>query len=140
MAPLSSIAGSIELIVQPHSVTDLGPPAWILTYVEVKRSGKAIMSTTLSVTMDDLGEMRAQLTSVAAGKIESVCIKTMDDDFVMCAENLEAQGHIAVGFWIGEPYEFMQGFRFVAEAENVLRFVDLLDVDERRLSHPGALP
>ena len=140
MARLSSIAGSIELIVQPHSVTDLGPPAWILTYVEVKRSGKAIMSTTLSVTMDDLGEIRGQLTSVAAGKIDSVYITTIDDDFVMCARILEAHGHIAVGFWIGEPYEFMQGFRFVARAENVLRFVDHLDVDERTLAQPGALP
>ena len=56
------------------------------------------------------------------------------------AKNLEAHGHIAVGFWIGETYEFMRGFRFVAKTENVLRFVDLLDIDERTLSQPGVLP
>ena len=134
MAVLSATTCDVELILRPYRIADEGQPTWILTQLELRQDGGTLLSTSLSVTAEDLAELRAGLCDVAAGCREEFAITTTDDDFVLEARRLGSPGDIAIGFWTGEPYALMQGYRFVAAADEVGRFADALQSDGRAIA------
>ncbi|MBI4302549.1 MAG: hypothetical protein HY664_08080 [Chloroflexi bacterium] len=49
-------------------------------------------------------------------------------------------GDVAIGFWVGEPYDLMQGYRFVVYAADLCQFATDLLSDELLVGPPGRLP
>jgi hypothetical protein len=120
----------IELTLKPYRVSEKGDPTWILVSLEFRHERAALLATTLVVTTDDLAQIRADLDQVAAGQRDECSVTTSDDDLVFYAQGLGLPGDVAIGFWTGEPYGLMKGFRFVASGDALTRFTENLGAEE----------
>ena len=110
---------------------------WILTQIEFRCGATTYLSSTVALTVDDLAEVRLALEDVASGRREHFIVDSTDADFALVAERAPSQGDIFLGFWVGEPYNLMQGYRFVSTTAAVKEFVGHLKDDEGADSPPG---
>jgi hypothetical protein len=130
VATLNAKTGDVDLILRPYRLAEEGEPTWLATQLEVKQEGRTIFSTTLSLTSGDFEELGSGLVSVAIGKTKTFALTTMDDDLVIEMGKGELEGDVFVGFWAGEPYGLMTGYRFITLAGSLKAFADEL-LDER---------
>ena len=136
MAVLRDKTGDVALTLRPYRVTEDGEPTWILTQLELRRDGAKLLSTTFSITRDDLAALRDGLNDFSAACREAFALTTTDEDFVLHVQRRESPGDIAIGFWTGEPYALMKGYRFVAVADELERFAGELRFDEHTAVTP----
>ncbi len=130
MAILHARESHFQLVLRPYGVSEKGTPTWILVQLEVRRDARALLSTSLCATLEDLDTLRACLLDVAAGRRPHCTHDTLDGDFILDVRRLEPPQDVAVGFWVGEPYVLMKGCRLVTSASNVERFVRELRAEE----------
>lgn len=136
MAVLRGKTGDVALTLRPYRVSEEGEPTWLLTELELRQDGAKLLSTTFSITRDDLVALRAGLNDVAAACQDAFALTTTDEDFVLELKRRDSPGDIAVGFWTGEPYALMRGYRFVAVSDDVERFAGELHFDEHAAATP----
>ena len=134
MANLSSKLGDVSLTLRPYRLSEEGRPTWVLTQLELTHDGRKLMSTTLSVTKDDLVELLFGLRGLLSNGSNSFSITTTDEDLIIQAQTLDSEGDVAVGYWFGEPYVLMQGYRFVTTTSSLHQFVSDLELEEKAVA------
>lgn len=137
MAILRGKSGHTELVLRPYRIAEKGKPTWVSVVFELKQQGVARLATILSLTLEDLSELRTGFHMIAAEISESFTLETMDGDLILMIQRLEIEDDIAVGFWVGEPYDLMTGFRFMVSAEALRHFASELLADESALAPPA---
>lgn len=136
MAVLHAKTGEVAMTFRPYQVAEKGQPTWVRTELKLSAGARELLSTTLNVTTDDLAELRARLKDLSPERCAQCYVSTTDDDFVLLAEVLNwsrdvSNGDVSIGFWTGEPYGLMRGYRFVTRANDVEHFAEQLVLDER---------
>ncbi len=134
MATLQDKSGTIEFVLWPRKVEEHGLPTWILAQVEVKQKKTAIFSATVSVTRDDLAELRKGMQDVIRGESSGFRITTSDDDLVFEISKAASAGDFFVGFWAGEPYVLMKGYQIAVGNKHLNDFYEELEADESAIT------
>lgn len=140
MAVLRGKAGTLDFMLRPYKISDEGEPTWILVQLELDKDGAELLSTTVSLTRDDLVELATLLNEVADNRRTDFSMATTDDDFIVTVQRMSFPEDVSVGFWVGEPYELMKGFRFVVAAEAVKQFARDLHLEEQAVLPRSPLP
>ncbi len=140
MAVLYGKTNGIAMTVRPYRLSDEGQPSWILTQLELKQEGTVILTTTLSLTAEDLAELRTQLADLAAAGRVDFRLEITDGDLVFEGHRGDSPGDVVVGLWKGLPYEVMKGYRFLVKADDLPQFVADLLYDETVACPSGRLP
>jgi hypothetical protein len=95
--------------------------------VRFLEEGKPLLYSQVSVTPNDLSEIASGLISVTDGQNGLAYKTSFDCDLVVAFEGpaeCVGAGDIGIGFWTGEPYQLMKGYRFVATKEAVRQFAE----------------
>jgi hypothetical protein len=140
MAVLRAKVIDMQLILTPYRVTDPGQPTWLATQLVAKRDGNDLLSTTLSLTRDDLAELRSRIELIINDTLDEFVMTNSDEDLVVNISKAAAEGDVTVGFWFGEPYDLMTGYRFVVQQQSLREFTDALREEESKVKAPGQLP
>jgi len=140
MAVLRDKVNDVEMTLRPYRVSEEGEPVWILTQLQLKHRGVTLLSTTLSITSEDLAALESRLSELARGLLTHFALTTTDDDFVIEGERMEREGDVSVWFWVGEAYGLRKGYRFVTVVDDLERFAGQLRSDQSTLAVPGQLP
>lgn len=132
MAVLRSKDGSVELVLRPYQVSDSRTPTWVSIQLSVRQSGKELMSTTVSLTKNDVRDLQLRVHETAAGERANLRFISTDFDFALEVEPMPLPGDMSLGLWVGEPYELMRGYRFIVDAAGLDRFArDVLEDESR---------
>lgn len=78
--------------------------------------------------------IRSSVLSVANRAREGDTVTSIDDDFLLEVFTSETGVWYHVALWIGEPYVLMRGYRFTADRESIMRFVEDLKSIEGTVS------
>jgi hypothetical protein len=140
MAILRAKTGVVEMVLRPYRISEEGDPTWILTQLEVTQGGTKLMSTVLSLTKQDLARLRTYLTDVSAGRRRDFALTTTDYDLIIEARIMDGKDDVSIGFWTGEPYGLMHGYRFMVQIADLQPFAIELLSDENRTAPPAQLP
>lgn len=131
MATLRSKNISAALVLRPYTTFHL--------QVEFVKDGVQLLSTTVTVTKDDLQRLRQGLRDVATERCSETSVEILDGDLVIEAERV-TDADIVMRMWQGEPYLFMKGYRFLVSNADLQHFVVDLEIEETRSLPPAQLP
>ena len=92
------------------------------------------MTAQVMLAPSDIREIGEGLNEVCASQRRRFFFTNIDYDFHIDAESLEWQpdDDISVGFWHGEPYDLMRGFKFVVRAQDLSGFALALVAEAAR--------
>ncbi len=99
------------------------------TAIELSRADTTILSGEVSLTPSDVDAISRALVDVCSDASRAFFFVSTDYDFHIDARSHDWQpdDDISFGFWIGEPYDLMTGFKFVVTAEDLREFAVQLD-------------
>lgn len=137
MAKLKSLVDEVEMVVRPDRITERGAPTWVLTELKLLRGGRPLLSTTVTVTVDDLEELREGVGNVLSGHQSSFRISGTDEDFALDAETFDLVDRFFVSVWAGEPNSLMLGYRFLVERDSLSQFLSDLANEQASLLSGG---
>lgn len=129
MAILYGKGADVQMGIMPHRVAEESEPILIWTKVELKFENNTLLSNAITLTVGDLDEIEALALVVVGRQREEAVMSTLDEDFRMEVSGNPGRSDVHVGFWVGEPYELMKGYRFVSSVQDVERFVRDLKAD-----------
>jgi hypothetical protein len=122
----------IELLLKPYKLQEKGQPTWILTQLEFKTKNNALLSTTFSLTEDNLGEI-IELLKKTSVQGKQFSYATMDANFVLEFNKAENEEDIIVSFWYGDLYDYRTGYQFTTTTQNINNFINELENDQKNL-------
>ncbi len=140
MATMHAKTASLEMTLRPYRIAGEGHPTWIRTRLELRRNDGVLLSTTLSVTKEDLAELQALVREVVTATRSEFSITTMDEDLIIEVRRVESPNDVAIGFWTGEPYDLIVGYRFVVGMSDLAQFATDIRADEESVAPPSRLP
>lgn len=136
MAEILSLSGSIKLVTIPlHLEQD--DEDWIKTQFRVSRNGANFLSEELGVMVGDFEELRNLLTVGQPGATVNVVAAT-DGNLIFEAHYGETgpKDQVAIGLWVGEPYDLMKGARFLTKRTSLEEFVERIQREASAIRSP----
>lgn len=130
MATIQDYSHRTSLLLRPYHLLEDGSPTWLSTQLQVRQDRTILLQTTFSLTRDDLDALRSGLGDIVEAIHHTFRLVTSDEDFIFEVQRLDAPGRFGIGFWAGEPFQLMRGYRFVALAPDLLQFANDLLSDE----------
>lgn len=139
MADLINSANGIRLTLRPYHISDDSGPVWITTQLELVKDGKTRLSDTISMTLDDFASLIASLRELdrSASPVAEMC--STDGDFAFHASAVDPGQGVLVGFWIGEPHDLAEGYRFVVDQDDLKEFATKVESELRTISKSASI-
>jgi hypothetical protein len=125
MAILWDTSGSqTQLVLTPLRVEE----PYLTLQLELFQAGERLLSEPVGLEKEDLVAMQEGIRGVCSGRLANYRWWSLDFDFAFDLDTaMIGSSHVAVGFWVGEPYVLMKGYRFVALQASVEEFGTELD-------------
>jgi hypothetical protein len=125
MAILWDTSGSqTQLVLTPLRTEQ----PYLITQLELFQCGERLLSDTIGLEKEDLVAMQEGIREACIGRMANYRWWGLDFDFAFDLDkSMVGQDHVAVGFWVGEPYVLMKGFRFVALGVSLEKFATELN-------------
>lgn len=128
------------MTLRPYRLTEEGLPNWVLTEIRIKEDEFVHLSSTFSLTTDDLAELRMHFSELASGRCGEFVLETTDGELRIEARLADTAGEVLISLWQGQPYSVSKGYRFLAKLEDLSQFVKDVEHDESVALPPARLP
>jgi hypothetical protein len=135
MAQLFAKDLGIALELRPGSIVDTEDPIWLSMLLELTAFGTKRISDTVSIAAGDVIELEAEINKLSEGSVQKLTFESSDYDLIFEISWMGEQPDLSFGFWIGEPYQLMHGFRFVTTLENLCGFAANLRTEVAIVTH-----
>lgn len=125
MAVIRSKSSNIVVSLSPHELEEGHNPPWIRNLFSLAQQGREIASAMISLTDNDMAEV-IENCRLALDTEREFSFTSTDEDFILTITSGSLPADVYVSFWVGEPYQLMRGWRFVAPRAELKAFGDQL--------------
>lgn len=123
MPTLAGKLRDIRLTLRPAVENPFGEGPIARYHLEFLLGKDRLLTASFAMERHQLEETRRALMDIAANRRSSFFMVGWDLDFAFSVDREElGPEDAAIGFWVGEPYQLMKGYRFVAMLEEIGRF------------------
>jgi hypothetical protein len=123
--------------LKPTAIADDDDPIWISVVLELVTAQTTRLRESFSLTVADLRAVIEGSRRIAGGRSETFELTGLDENFYLRVDPAPSGEEVYVGFWLGEPYQLMRGYRMIASKRELQSFAKDLEMEQGSLEVPG---
>jgi hypothetical protein len=126
MATLLPKTDELVFTLTPRETEEDTNPLWIRTVLELRRGSQLLNAESFTLTLADYEELLRGMRQAAEDGRRFEMTGT-DQNFHISIAPAGGRGDVSLGYWLGEPYVLMHGYRFVVPSPRMREFVSALE-------------